>query len=280
MDDMNRLGDLILKHWTTHRPGADGGTGADEPVAARPPPGPGTDGRSSLHSDRDSEDGVSRGLGTGDAGMGVPSGRGPPEAASSGSSIVRQTDPEPDPVPSRDFRITDADRIGEGSLREKAFDNIEAIRTLKRIEAESRAADWRGKIPAREIHRLGRDGECLPPLSAARMGSDTAAELRELLTAPEYDSARASTPNAHFTSPMVIRAIWQAMQRFGFEPGAQILEPSMGVGHFFGLMPESSAARQPPDRRRTRRHHGAHRKMPLSGCDHLRQGLRGDGAAR
>ena len=54
----------------------------------------------------------------------------------------------------------------------------------------------------------------------------------------EYESARASTPNAHFTSPMVIRTIWQAMQRFGLQPGAQILEPSMGVGHFFGLMPD------------------------------------------
>jgi len=66
----------------------------------------------------------------------------------------------------------------------------------------------------------------------------TAAELRELLTAPEYESARASTPNAHFTSPMVVRAVWQAMLRFGLQPGAQILEPSMGVGHFLGLMPD------------------------------------------
>ena len=66
----------------------------------------------------------------------------------------------------------------------------------------------------------------------------TAAELHELLTPPEYESARASTPNAHYTSPMVIRTVWQAMLRFGLQPGAQILEPSMGVGHFLGLMPE------------------------------------------
>ena len=66
----------------------------------------------------------------------------------------------------------------------------------------------------------------------------TAAELHELLTPPEYESARASTPNAHFTSPLVVRAVWQAMLRFGLQPGAQILEPSMGVGHFLGLMPE------------------------------------------
>ena len=66
----------------------------------------------------------------------------------------------------------------------------------------------------------------------------TATELRDLLTPPEYDSARGSTPNAHYTSPAVIKSIWQAMQRFGLQPGAQILEPSMGVGHFFGLMPD------------------------------------------
>ena len=66
----------------------------------------------------------------------------------------------------------------------------------------------------------------------------TAAELHELLTPPEYESARASTPNAHYTSPMVIESVWQAMLRFGLQPGAQILEPSMGVGHFLGLMPE------------------------------------------
>ncbi|MBS1854936.1 MAG: DEAD/DEAH box helicase family protein [Acidobacteria bacterium] len=64
-------------------------------------------------------------------------------------------------------------------------------------------------------------------------------ELRETLTPDEYASARGSTPNAHFTSPEVIQAIWKAMERFGFEAGGHVLEPSMGIGHFFGLMPES-----------------------------------------
>jgi N12 class adenine-specific DNA methylase len=67
---------------------------------------------------------------------------------------------------------------------------------------------------------------------------ELARDIRELLTPEEYDSARGSTPNAHFTSPMVIQALWQALERFGLGAGAQILEPSMGVGHFFGLMPE------------------------------------------
>ncbi len=64
-------------------------------------------------------------------------------------------------------------------------------------------------------------------------------ELKDVLSAEEYASARASTPNAHYTSPEVVQAIWQAMERFGLQAGAQILEPSIGVGHFFGLMPES-----------------------------------------
>ena len=66
----------------------------------------------------------------------------------------------------------------------------------------------------------------------------TSHELREVLSPEEYASARASTPNAHYTSPEVIQAIWNAMERFGFQSGGHILEPSMGVGHFFGLMPE------------------------------------------
>ncbi len=74
-----------------------------------------------------------------------------------------------------------------------------------------------------------------------------ASELKDLLNAEEYASARASTPNAHYTFPEVVQAIWQAVERFGFQPGAHILEPSMGVGHFFGLMPEKLY----PDTRRT-----------------------------
>ena len=74
---------------------------------------------------------------------------------------------------------------------------------------------------------------------APREWQSVADELKDLLSAEEYASARASTPNAHYTSPEVVQAIWRAMERFGLNPGAQILEPSMGVGHFFGMMPES-----------------------------------------
>jgi N12 class adenine-specific DNA methylase len=168
--------------------------------------------------------------------MGAPSGRGPPTgAAPHGTSIVQQ--PDPAPVPSRDFRITDALRIGEGSLRDKAFDNIEAIRALKRIEAENRTATDAEKFLLVKYTGWGAMANAFRPYPPPEW-QHTAAELRELLTAPEYDSARASTPNAHYTSPAVITSMWQAMQRFGLQCGAQILEPSMGVGHFFGLMPD------------------------------------------
>ena len=69
-----------------------------------------------------------------------------------------------------------------------------------------------------------------------------AAELKELLTEEEYRSAQATTPNAHYTSPMVIGAIWQGLEHLGVQKGAEILEPSMGVGHFFGLQPEHMQA--------------------------------------
>jgi N12 class adenine-specific DNA methylase len=162
--------------------------------------------------------------------MGVPSGR-------AGTAIIREADAEPDPAPSRDFRITATLRIGEGSLRDKAFDNIEAIRTLKRIEAESRAANEAEKSLLVKYTGWGAMANAFHPYPPPEW-QHTAEELRELLTDGEYESARASTPNAHYTSPAVIASIWQAMQRFGLRPGTQILEPSMGVGHFFGLMPD------------------------------------------
>lgn len=70
----------------------------------------------------------------------------------------------------------------------------------------------------------------------------TSEELKTLLTPDEYASARASTPNAHYTSPEVVRAIWKGLERLGLQPSARILEPSAGVGHFFGMMPDPLSA--------------------------------------
>ena len=150
----------------------------------------------------------------------------------------RVLDIEPEEKPSRDFRITDAHRIGQGGLHEKARDNIAAIRLLKTLEAENRDAtdDEKPILPAMWAGaRMPNVFGHYPPDE----WRSTAEAVKELLTDDEFESARASTPNAHFTSPQVIEAIWNGLQRLGLGKGAQILEPAMGVGHFFGLMPES-----------------------------------------
>jgi N12 class adenine-specific DNA methylase/adenine-specific DNA methylase len=150
--------------------------------------------------------------------------------------LIDEPDPEPTLFPSRDFRINQSHRIGEGSLQQKARDNIAAIRALKKLEGENRdATDQEKAILARYAGwgamANGFDWHPRPEWM------QTAKDLKDLLTPEEYEAARASTPNAHFTSPMVISAIWQAMQRLGIPKGSEILEPSMGVGHFLGLMP-------------------------------------------
>jgi hypothetical protein len=146
--------------------------------------------------------------------------------------------PEAARPPPRDFRINEAHRIGQGGQKEKARDNIAAIRTLRLVEDESRAASEAEKTVLARYSGWGALSNVFHPYPRSDW-AEIAREVRQHLTPEEYDSARASTPNAHFTSPVVIQALWEAMERFGLAPGAQILEPSMGVGHFFGLMPES-----------------------------------------
>jgi hypothetical protein len=147
-------------------------------------------------------------------------------------------DIEPEIKPARDFRITVGHRIGEGSLHEKARDNIAAIRLLKTLEADNReATDDEKAVLARYV-----GWGAMPNVFGYYPPPDwrnTAEAVKELLTEAEYQSARASTPNAHYTSPQVIEAIWSGLQHMGLGKGVQILEPAMGVGHFFGLMPES-----------------------------------------
>ena len=122
-------------------------------------------------------------------------------------------------------------------MREKAQANLAAIRTLKRTESEDRLAG-----PGEKAVLVRYTGWGAMPgafeSQPSREWKGIADELREVLTAEEFASARASTPNAHYTSPEVIQTIWKGMERFGFHAGGHILEPSMGVGHFFGFMPE------------------------------------------
>jgi N12 class adenine-specific DNA methylase len=163
--------------------------------------------------------------------VGVPADRGPPV-----TRVLFDADPAAHEKPSRDFRITDAHRIGQGGLHEKARDNLAAIKTLKLLEAENRdASDAEKAILARYVGwgSMPNAFDHYPPDE----WKSVAHEVKRLLTDDEYESARASTPNAHFTSPMVIAGIWEGMQRLGLKSGAQVLEPSLGLGHFFGLMP-------------------------------------------
>ncbi|MGN9097597.1 LPD11 domain-containing protein [Flintibacter porci] len=149
-------------------------------------------------------------------------------------------EPEPTPPqshPPENFRILDDD-LGTGGPKEKFWRNIKAIATLKQIEQENRYATpeeqhllsqyvgWGGLADAFDPDKPAWRAEC--------------SELKELLTPEEYATARASTLNAHYTSPTVIRAIYEAVERMGFQ-GGNILEPSCGVGNFFGMLPESMA---------------------------------------
>jgi hypothetical protein len=164
--------------------------------------------------------------------VGVSSGRGGPAG-----TVVRSGDAGPESTLANDLRITPTHGIGEGSLKQKAQANLAAIRTLKAIEAENRATTAEEKAVLVKYAGWGAMPNAFEP-QPPREWQSVATELKDVLSAEEYASARASTPNAHYTSPEVIQAIWQAMERFGLQPGARILEPSMGVGHFFGMMPE------------------------------------------
>jgi N12 class adenine-specific DNA methylase/adenine-specific DNA methylase len=152
-------------------------------------------------------------------------------------SRTQTFDPHPEiPQASRhNYRITD-DNLGAGGQKTKFKNNIEAIRTLRSIEAENRfATPEEQEILA---HYVGWGGlpQAFDPDHKQWM--DEYAELKALLTPEEYASARASTLNAHYTSPTVIKAIYKAIENMGFKTG-NVLEPSCGIGHFFGLLPES-----------------------------------------
>ena len=182
------------------------------------------DDRLPAHAHHGPENGTPSGVGAGDR----------PVLYHGGISL----DSEPEDKPSRDFRITDDHRVGQGSLREKAQDNIAAIRLLKKLESENRDASDDEKAVLAKYVGWGAMSAAFDRWQPEEWKS-TAKDIRALLTDDEFDSARASTPNAHYTSPQVIEAIWDGLQRAGVKDGAQILEPAMGVGHFFGMMPES-----------------------------------------
>ena len=135
------------------------------------------------------------------------------------------------------FHITD-DHLGEGGPKAKFQANVEAIKLLKYLEETTgQATPEQQQVLSRYVG-WGGLADAFDPEKES--WSKEYAQLKELLTPEEYAAARGSTLNAHYTSPTVIRAIYEAVGRMGFETG-NILEPSCGVGNFFGMLPENMA---------------------------------------
>ena len=141
------------------------------------------------------------------------------------------------PEAAGNFHITD-DHLGEGGAKQKYARNIEAIRTLFKLEEEHRGATAEEQQVLSQYVGWGGLADAFDP--DKDNWAKEYAELKGLLSEDEYAAARASTLNAHYTSPTVIRSIYDAVERMGFHSG-NILEPSMGVGNFFGMLPDSMA---------------------------------------
>ena len=143
----------------------------------------------------------------------------------------------PAPEPAGNFRITD-DHLGEGGAKLKYARNIEAIRTLFKLEQEHRGATAEEQQVLSQYVGWGGLADAFDPNKDGWAKEYT--ELKGLLSEDEYAAARSSTLNAHYTSPTVIRGIYEAVECMGFRSG-NILEPSMGVGNFFGMLPDCMA---------------------------------------
>ena len=156
-----------------------------------------------------------------------------PDAA----ALDKAVNAEPESEPVGNFHITD-DHLGEGGAKQKYARNIEAIRTLFKLEEEHRGATAEEQQVLSQYVGWGGLADAFDP------GKDSwakeYAELKGVLSEDEYAAARSSTLNAHYTSPVVIRSIYDAVEKMGFQSG-NILEPSMGAGNFFGMLPTSMA---------------------------------------
>ena len=144
---------------------------------------------------------------------------------------------EPAPEPAGNFHITD-EHLGEGGAKQKYVRNIEAIKTLFRLEEEHRGATAEEQEVLAQYVGWGGLADAFDPNKSGWAKEYT--ELKGLLSEDEYAAARSSVLNAHYTSPTVIHAIYDAVEQMGFKSG-NILEPSMGVGNFFGMLPNEMA---------------------------------------
>ncbi len=150
---------------------------------------------------------------------------------------IENPEPQISAPPARNFRITD-EHLGEGGPKQKFARNIEAIRTLQTLENENRNATPEEQEILSQYVGWGGLADAFDPDKDS--WAKEYKELKGLLSEDEYAAARASTLNAHYTTPTVIRAIYDTVERMGFTTG-NILEPSCGVGNFFGMLPESMA---------------------------------------
>ena len=157
-----------------------------------------------------------------------------PDAAAADEAL----NAEPMPEAAGNFHITD-DNLGVGGPKQKFARNIEAIQTLRTLEQEHRGATAEEQQVLAQYVGWGGLADAFDPNKENWSAEYT--QLKELLTEEEYAAARASTLNAHYTSPVVIRAIYNAVEKMGFQSG-NILEPSMGIGNFFGMLPDSMAS--------------------------------------
>ena len=154
-----------------------------------------------------------------------------PNAAAANEALNAEAVPEA----AGNFHITDDD-LGVGGPKQKFARNIEAIQTLRTLEQEHRGATTKEQQVLSQYVGWGGLADAFDPNKENWSAEYT--QLKGLLTEDEYTAARASTLNAHYTSPTVIRGIYDAVERMGFRSG-NILEPSMGVGNFFGMLPNS-----------------------------------------
>lgn len=186
---------------------------AGEPAAERP----GEDTRRADVTGEREQDTVRPGVGTGEGAISIPA---------TGDTQSR--------VKAQNYVITADENIGAGGQRTKYKDNIAAIRLLKSLEENNQQATSENQAVLVRYVGWGGIPQAFDPNNDK--WSKEYAELKELLTEDEYNAARRSTQDAHYTAPAVIHGMYSAIDRLGFNKG-RILEPAMGVGHFFGLMP-------------------------------------------
>lgn len=158
------------------------------------------------------------------------------EATQKAAEVTREkTQSEAD----SNYKITPEDKIGEGTPKQKYKDNLTAIKVLKQIESEKRDATKEEQAILIKYVGWGGIKQVFDPQNESWKREFE--ELKNLLSEKEYAAARASVTNAHYTSPTVIKAMWEAVKRLGFKKG-KVLEPGMGIGHFLGLRPAGKIA--------------------------------------